>query len=740
MNFQRRGRGLESEIDPAIYYCLVLADDDPHETSPFQGFSPDWQTLLWAMRRIVELPADVVEPALPRQAVLARRMGGIGGWRWFPITVGALDRIAIKLAAPFWVVFSGTPDVAKAVSAWAERQMLRSLHVSAGSWDGPITDDALNVSEIRLHIEKTRHEVRQQNPPLEVGLIDKALPEWRTWPDVAASFPKREHGCTLPNHMALEAAGLRFEQVLPLIGHSTEDYVAAIRESVDAVRHLRNVVGEVPGFRLTPPHPALILTAPALFRHAYGKPRTISRDDANDPQIVYKVMRILQRQRTFHWSVEAEEILRVLASEEASSIIRTRQEELAVHTLAVGLRGASTLAATLRVPPAVNRTAGTVRQLATHARNVDVAQSRKFTRLFSAVQKALKDAVGPDLLQLIAETEGGIKLVTDAPMEWHPVGALPLGLRFDCSRITATPGNLMVGELVLPALLRLKATAFSDILVVTAFGAEDPIGHMLPATINALAPMWRENLTIRSVAVTNEAEFCDALNSYDGGVLIFDGHGQHREESGLGTLAIGDEEVDMWSLRDRVRVPPIVVLSACDTQAVDRSHATAANAFLAAGSRAVLGTLLPINADRAAIFVARLLLRIAEFLPAAPSTRGAAVQWSEVIGGILRMQLLTDLLQPHILSRKLTQEDYDDIHFQGNVAINSLRPDWLDLVASLTAERLRSTRDVVLDEFRARLPVSDAIRYVHMGNPETILVVDDDESVVERLRANLAGL
>ena len=429
----------------------------------------------------------------------------------------------------------------------------------------------------------------------------------------------------------------------------------------------------------------------------------------------------------------------MLASEEAKSIIQVRQEELAVHTIAVGLRGASTLAPTIRLPPAVNRTAGTVRQFAAHARNVDVIHSRKFTRVFTAVQKALQDAVGPELIQMIEETDGSIKLVTDAPIEWLPVGVLPLGLRFDCSRITATPGNLMVGELVLPNPMRLKASAFSELLVVTAFENGDPLGHLLRASLDRLAPMWRENLTIRSVTVTNEADFCDALNSYVGQLLIFDGHGQHREESGLGTLSIGEHEIDVWSLRDRVRVPPVVVLSACDTQALDRSHATTSNAFLDAGSRAVLGTLLPINAKRAAMFIARLLLRIAQFLPAVTSTRGAAVQWSEIISGMLRMQLLTDLLQPYVSDGNLNEENYDDIHTQGNIAINLRRSDWFDFIVGLTAVRLRLPKNSILSEFRARLPHSDAIRYVHRGNPESILILDDDESIMERSRSSLAG-
>lgn len=726
---------MAAEIDPRVFYCFVLAEDDPYETSPFQGFSRGWMTLSWAMLRLVELPADVLEAALPHQAVLARRMGGTGGWHWFPLALSALDQLAIERTAPFWVCFSGTQAVARAVSAWADKQVVRPLHVTAGPCEKAITGEVLDPTILRQHLEATLRDVRRQDASLESGLIDQALAEWRERPRVDMTFPKREHNCTLPNHMALEAAGGCFEKAEPLIGRTMQDYVAAIRQTVDAVRELRRDVGHVPGFRLTPPLPALILTAPALYRHAYLSMRPVSYEEAADPQIVNKVMRFLQRQKTFNLTLEKEEVDRLLTSEEAKGIVWTRQQELVVHTLAVGLRGASTLAATIRVPPAVNRTAGVVRQLAAHARSVEIARPHKFSRLFSIVQAALGDAVGSDLIDQIARTEGDIKLVTDAPLEWLPIGPLPLGLKFDCSRITATPGNLMAGELALPSLLRLKTSAFSDILLVSAFGADDPIRNMVPAALQVASPMWRDKLTIRFVAVANEAAFCDALNTYDGAILIFDGHGRHAEGTGIGTLAVGDDNVDIWSLRGRVRVPPIVILSACDTQAADRSHATTANAFLAAGARAVLGTLLPIDARRAAVFLARLLYRIVDFLPTAIEARAAAVQWSEVVGGLLRMQLLTDLLRPYLADGRLARPDYEHIHSKGNMEINKRHADWFDVVAELTAQRLSSPLDQVHNEFRDRIVLSDTIRYIQLGNPETILI--DDPATAERVEADL---
>ena len=255
---------------------------------------------------------------------------------------------------------------------------------------------------------------------------------------------------------------------------------------------------------------------------------------------------------------------------------------------------------------------------------------------------------------------------------------------------------------------------------------------MIPTALNMGEPMWRDKLTIRSVAVENEAAFCAALDAYDGGILIFDGHGHHTT---VGTLAIGNDSVNMWSLRGRVRVPPIVVLSACDTQAVDRSHATTANAFLAAGARAVLGTLLPVDAWPAAVFVGRLLYRLADFLPAILAVRGETIQWSEIVGGMLRMQLLTDLLRPYIAEGILSQENYEYIHMQGNTAINERRSDWFEFIISLVAERSSLSLDRVQGDFRIRVSSSDTIRYIHMGNPETILV--GDPSITKRVVADL---
>ena len=93
----------------------------------------------------------------------------------------------------------------------------------------------------------------------------------------------------------------------------------------------------------------------------------------------------------------------------------------------------------------------------------------------------------------------------------------------------------------------------------------------------------------------DEDGLVEALNNFQGVLAVFDGHGSHAPGQ-PGLLHLMDNPIDVWQLRNRVlRPPPIVVLSACDTHAADRNHATAGNGFLSLGSRAVLSTVFPIE-------------------------------------------------------------------------------------------------------------------------------------------------
>jgi hypothetical protein len=216
--------------------------------------------------------------------------------------------------------------------------------------------------------------------------------------------------------------------------------------------------------------------------------------------------------------------------------------------------------------------------------------------------------------------------------------------------------------------------------------------------------------------------------------MVFDGHGFAGTADEAGGLIIGGKPCDVWSLRGKSRMPPVVILSACDTAAIDGSHASAANGFLSCGARTVLGTLLPIDARAAAIFLARLMYRLADYLPSAIRTFGRAIRWTEIISGMLRMQLLTDLLQTFVDDGRMTEEQMAKVHERGNHYINLLDPDWFEAAIAACAEETALDADLVRTRFKQAIATSDAIRYVQLGSPESLIL--DDQVRMDGERPN----
>lgn len=171
----------------------------------------------------------------------------------------------------------------------------------------------------------------------------------------------------------------------------------------------------------------------------------------------------------------------------------------------------------------------------------------------------------------------------------------------------------------------------------------------------------------------------------------------------------------------KIRMPPIVILSACDTHPFDRSHATVANGFLACGAVAVVATALPIRSVQAARFVMRLINRAVHFGEIV-NQMGRSVPWSHIVGGVLRMDLATDIIRGFERQGRYDAEQGDTLLLAANMDLNPLRPDWYDrlidrIMVAGKLDRATWNRDVA-----DIIAGSDAIRYVHLGNPEAVLV------------------
>lgn len=721
-NGRWRKRATKS-VSGKIRYLTVISNDDTRDTSPFQGFSPEIFGQTNLLESLVALPADAIEFALPFHGVLARRISGLGGWSWSALRQDQLEHFEIEVESPFFVVFPSPVVDRGLISRWASAQRIPPLIILPEDDDGHHAHYDIMPSQVRDHVSSTLTFLRRARMDVDLRPIEECVEKYVERPERPAPIAFRLHNYTLPNQMALQGAG--YSGVAePFMATVEQDCISAISTSAKAVLDVRRQVGVVEGFRDAPPSPDLILTSPSMYRHVFkmlDKPVGDAFDEGDAIKTAFSFMR---RRRGYTAQARPKEVELLLGSKAAQIVTHMRMEEMLLHSVSVGLRAAGTLAGVVRLPPEVDKGIGAITQLANHARGSRNLRTDKLIKTFSAVQEQLRRSVDQDLMQLILENTAGIKIVSNAPLEWLPVGGLPLGIRFDVSRTSSVPGNLMLQQLALPDQLIFSPKAFEHILVVSAFAEGDPIRSTLTGHLRQRCIDLKLKVAIEYATVRSEDELVERLNRYNGVVMIFDGHGGAGSDVEPGVLKVGEQDVDIWGLRGRIRVPPIVILSACDTFAVDASHASVANGFLALGARTVLATFLPLSASLAAEFIARLVHRIADFVPSAINEYGRAVRWSEVVSGMFRMQMLRDILRFFLRESRITDEQYQRLHIDSNYDINTLDRNWLErLFDAMVSLGVGDPIFVRLLASKA-VPLSESIRYLQLGNPEFILIDD----------------
>jgi hypothetical protein len=710
-------------MDPGILYSSAL----PFRSglvSRIQGFSRERLELDWVFDTMIRLPATYYELLGPIDMVRGLRACGVLGWRHLPIRVDRLVALRAMPHHPLWVVFSADKEVAEIIAVWQSRQLIKPLHVSTTGVEGSILPDVLDIDRLRKHCLKL-----SRIPGAGLGPLGALVKRWRTPAVKLAPFPFRGHLTVEPNQMSLVSNGMKSKNLLPhWQGKDEQEYADAIFETTSAVLTLHREARAPPGVRLTPPRPNLWLVAPSYLPDL--RRRLLDGvTEKVDEVAIGDLVRRLQRQRDFKVSQDARALKRLEASPQAQSLHQTRRRELGLFTEAVGWAAAATMAAVCRMRPSVNQVTGKVRQFAENIRSEASTPPHKVRALFEEVQSGLAESLDPRAITLIETVEWGIKVVSDAPVEWLPVGNLPLGLAKDVSRITATPADLLLRQLETHEWLRIGVNDFSEILVASAF-AEGDDEDWITRLIATVPPL--ERVKIRVVRVASENELIRALNSYDGPLMIFDGHGAHPL-NGRAHLKVGTDEVEIARLDGRVRMPPIVMLSACDTHAAARSTQTVANAMLQLGARTVLATSLPVRFTYAALIAVRLILSIESYLPVAAARLGRVLKWSEFIGRMLRQQFLLEVLGHYVARGSMDEEISEAILDKvSHLADRSLENALAALEEEL-ADRGISDPAALKALVRDLVPQSDVIRYVQLGNPETI-TIGSIEDLSEEMR------
>lgn len=716
-----------TEIIEEIFYILAIPSWEPKMVSPFQGFAPGLFYVAPYLKGVPAFPSDISELAMDSADRLARRRAGQGAWHWSPVNIeNLLDHGQPTPIRPFMVVITSEPEVARKVATWRRGLRVRPLHLSAHKIGGAIRPHELTVERLQQHCRTALRQAKEANRRIDIAKRLSIINAWRPWKMEPSELHHHSHNVTLPNQMVLRSAGFITDREDGKLELSPEqDYVDGITESARAVFNLHEQANDRPIYRLNPPRPDLILLAPSMHVQAA---ELIERSKVS--KLSVRAFRALQRQRGYTIQMPVEN---KAAIDEIGPILGLRAGELRVTTYAVGVRAASTAAATIRLPARINRSAGVVGQLARFLRHHENPPPIKTSRVFRAVQGALAETLPPEHMDLLRQSDSGIKIIGEAPLEWLPLDDLPLGIARDVSRIGTMPGNLLIEQLRHVPPLYIPPEDFKNYLAVSMFEEGDGIAHHVRQALAVLPDAAEGKLTGISAAPKSTDEFISTVNDYNGPILIVDSHGTHPDNPNVGGLTIGGEFVDVWDLVGKIRLPPIVVLSACDTHPFDRSHATVANGFLRCGAIAVLGTVLPIRSRDAAIFLVRLMLRAISF-GNAMNENGRSAAWTNIVGGALRMQLASDIVRGLGARGMIPEDRVDRIHLAANHDINPPheRPDWLPRLRQRCIAAGRINQDQWAATYPDLLAASDVIRYVNIGNPEAILI--SDERVLERTR------
>lgn len=712
-----------------IWYFVPHPDQDLTNASPFQGATPGMVATAGLLEEVMIQPADVRELTAQWPHIALFRTAGKITHKVLPIEHSAFAEIVTwPDRFPFRCVIS-TPDNADFVDQCLLRAKTEWLHASM-----PATPGRLDLSQltrrilldyVKRRLDQLEHE-RTASDMVEAlrGVLSSNIPGTK-----AISLPANQHNLTRPNEIALRAFGCRMDQGTQSPGNQKRAAQWVVR-SADFVRRRRlDLLSTIPNLPSGWVSNAILLTLPATYRGSSRKDyiskirRTVGREAP-----LGRLMKMIIDPPAYILEAESSEFTALFGSVIGQVLVSIRQEEQRLYTAVLTRLAAEALIPTLRLIPSANRAWGTLKHLAECARADGPHKSRKLARLLSNAQGFLEEGLNEDFrerLSAIGSEVAGIKLVCDLPLEWLRVDGVPLMLRHECSRVPVVPASLAYAVASHRDPVIIPPSKLTDILVIRSFAHDDPIRRILEDAVQVPSPRDHAEWTvrIRFVDVDTQDQLVAALNDHSGAIVVFDCHGSFEQEDYLSSLVIGGKAIPLWELRKRIhRMPPIVLLSACDTLPVDGYHASVASGMLLIGARAVVGTMVPIDARKAAVFVARLLYRIGDFVPVALRMR-EHISWREVVSGMTKMAHVTECLISLIAKGVLASEEFNALQMGANVDINSLDPRWYERLIERLATVLGCTPHSASKLLQENAGLTDSMAHVQLGNPELLWLV-----------------
>jgi hypothetical protein len=242
------------------------------------------------------------------------------------------------------------------------------------------------------------------------------------------------------------------------------------------------------------------------------------------------------------------------------------------------------------------------------------ARSNKVATLFQTVEQSLAGLIPSESLREIAQGDGQVTFLSDLPFEWTAVDDWPLCLTKSVARIPLGMTRWDVLSAALESRVTIDSRDPSRVLVFDLIARDDHIRSDTDAFIAS-----SEGLGQRYTYVTpaNATEMHDAIDAAAFDIVVVDAHGSYDRSKDLLTIKLPDGDIPVHELVPSKRVPPLWILSACDTSVTGAMRGCFVRTLLSRGAVSVVATLAPVDAFTASMFVGKLLTDIYN-----PVTRG----------------------------------------------------------------------------------------------------------------------
>jgi len=427
-------------------------------------------TPLTSSDHIVRLPASIIDFTFPKNTSRLLRTTGLNSYRIIVYPAHKLS--TLRIPDPCIVVFSTDKtisDVTKWIAAHSDTPI---LHVSTRHHGCDIPLHRLNRATLWRFCKRTIATLvtSGQLSNADAELLLRRSSHYRRRP---LAFPQRWHNTTTPNELALFSVGMGFQRVEHLKPSPDDSTcIQAIATSAEKLLSLRPR-------HVAHPTPQLIITttdtSPESIKAIKNPPPPLH----HQTKTLQKAVNFLRRQKGYFHTATKEELNTLFPT--IAPFVALRAREHTTQTDALAARSASEMSPILRLPANTASCRDQVIRLANCFRKEpNYAQTKKLTHVYNELIRTLTHSVPDRFRDVIANTDGGIRIVSDLPFEWLP-GArnLPLLYERECSRIPTTPGDLMFTQLLPRDTVLLPRSAISNILVLRSFHRGDKIAPWL---------------------------------------------------------------------------------------------------------------------------------------------------------------------------------------------------------------------------------------------------------------------